>query len=538
MHKIFCLLVTLRAVAPLSLALCSAPAAFAQDDPVASVEQGLVSGSRHDGINRFLGIPFAAPPVGDLRWRPPQPAADWDGIRPAKEHAFDCAQRPAPGIAAPLAAPLSEDCLYLNIWTPGNTGASSGLPVMVWIHGGGFVNGGISPDVFDGSFLASQGLVLVSINYRLGRLGFFAHPALTAEAGEEGLLGNYGLMDQVAALRWIRSNIAAFGGDPERVTVFGESAGGMSVNFLLTSPMSLDMIDGAIVQSGGGRGNLTGERKVRQAHPGDNSLESLGLAFARSHGIEGDGAEALARLRALPADAVVGDLFMFNMSQNEDTYGGPAIDGQLVVEFPDIAMQAGRWSRVPIMAGATSDDIGNFPAVSLADAWLQFGDQAAAAQRAFVAQGSTDAETMRKLGQVWQMIEPARFIVDTAAAQDMPAYHFRFGYVADSQRAQWPAGARHASDVPFAMGTVTARYGALATPEDIAMGRMMGTYWANFARTGDPNGPGLPHWPRHASAEDVVMHFGPGYVPLADADDRGGQLDLVEGARSRTPVGE
>ena len=520
------------AVSGIALISGTIAAPSAAEPAAATVENGRLAGLTETGVERFLGIPFAAPPVGDLRWRAPQPVEDWQGIRDAKEHGFDCEQAPVPGIAAPLGAPLSEDCLYLNVWKPAEVAPGEKLPVMVWIHGGGFVNGGASPEVFDGRYFARNDIVVVGVNYRLGRFGFFAHPALTAENSDDGFLGNYGLMDQVAALQWVKRNIAAFGGDPERITIFGESAGGMSVNFLLTSPLSRDLIDGAIVQSGGGRGNIAGEIRVRQSAPGDGSLEATGLAFAQAHGIDGTGPAALEQLRALPANEIVGGLNMFNMARQSATYGGPAIDGRLVVEYPDVAFAAGRWSNVPVMVGATSDDIGSFPASIPAEAWEKFGDRSGAAQEAFAAEEADQQQVMKSLGQVWGMIEPARWIAETISAQGTPAYAFRFGYVAESERAPSVRGARHASDVPFAMGTVTERYGAKATDADIAMGQAMNAYWGNFARTGDPNGPGLPAWPRYSPQDDLIMHLGPNDLPATGEDPRKQQLDLVAYARS------
>ncbi|PWT84156.1 MAG: carboxylesterase, partial [Proteobacteria bacterium] len=257
------------------------------------IDTGRLKGATHDGVVSYKGIPFAAPPVGDLRWRPPQPAKPWTGVRSAQEYASDCAQKPFPGDAAPLGTPPAEDCLYANVWLP-EKAPSRKMPVMVWIYGGGFVNGGSSPSVYDGSQFAKRGVVFVSFNYRLGRFGFFAHPALTKENPNEPH-GNYGYMDQIAALQWVRKNVAAFGGDPGNVTLFGESAGGGSVLTMMTSPMAKGLIHKAIVESGGGRTLLMGRRYLDKASPeGTPSAESIGIAFAKSVGIEGTDAAALA----------------------------------------------------------------------------------------------------------------------------------------------------------------------------------------------------------------------------------------------------
>ena len=239
---------------------------------------GVVAGAVANGVVSWKGIPYAAPPVGDLRWRAPQPVAPWTGVRAATEYAHDCMQLPFPSDAAPLGTPPAEDCLYVNVWAPEKP-ASAKLPVMFWIHGGGFVNGGSSPSVYDGSAFARRGVVFVSLNHRLGRFGFFAHPALTKESPNDPL-GNYGYLDQIAALRWVRDNIAAFGGDPGNVTIFGESAGGGSVNTLLVSPLARGLFHKAIVQSGGGRaGGLMQPRDPRRGggrgrRPGEESPAS------------------------------------------------------------------------------------------------------------------------------------------------------------------------------------------------------------------------------------------------------------------------
>ena len=237
-------------------------------------------------------------------------------------------QKPFPGDAAPLGVTPAEDCLYVNVWAPAVS--ARGLAVMVWIYGGGFVNGGSSPAVYDGSQFAKRGVVLVSFNYRLGRFGFFGFPALTKENPSEPK-GNYGYMDQIAALQWVRQNIAAFSGDPGNVTVFGESAGGGSVLTLLTSPMAKGLFQKAVVESGGGRTLLMGQRYLDRSVPsGPPSAESVGVAFAKSAGIEGEDAAALAALRKLPANGVVAGLNMASMGG--PTYAGPMIDGKIVLD--------------------------------------------------------------------------------------------------------------------------------------------------------------------------------------------------------------
>ena len=259
-----------------AFSLAAPPAAPQDSGPVVKIESGRIRGVSSDGINIFKGIPYARPPVGLLRWRPPQPAEGWLEIRPATEYGHDCMQNPFPGDAAPLQTKPSEDCLYLNVWAPANADHKS-LPVMFWIHGGGFVNGGSSPAVYSGAAFAKKGVVFVSINYRLGRFGFFAFPALREEGDP---MGNYGYMDQIAALKWVKANIAAFGGNPNKITVFGESAGGGSVNMLLTSPLAHGLFQQAMVESGGGRDTILAPASLDRIGPhGETSGLLAGIAL-------------------------------------------------------------------------------------------------------------------------------------------------------------------------------------------------------------------------------------------------------------------
>src|SRR5216683_5875403 len=290
-------------------------AARLHSQEVVSIGTGQLQGSSEVGITSFKGIPYATPPVGDLRWEPPQPAARWSGVRPAKDFGHDCMQVSTRSVAAPRRTVASEDCLYLNVWVPEHR--TGKLPVMVWIHGGGWVVGGTSPDIYDGAAFASKGIVFVSLNYRPGRFGFFGFPELTRES-KTGQLGNYGYFDQLAALKWVQRNIAAFGGDPHQVTIAGESAGGGSVHAMMTSPLTSGLFSRSIVQSGGGR-SLVSTTALREGRNGQPSAEQAGVAFARSKGITGDGVEALKQLRALPPDAIVDGLNMASMFTKRST---------------------------------------------------------------------------------------------------------------------------------------------------------------------------------------------------------------------------
>ena len=388
----------------------------------------------------------------------------------------------------------------------------------------------MAPAVYDGSQFARRGVVLVSFNYRLGRFGFFAHPALTAET-PSGPLGNYAYMDQIAALKWVKRNIAAFGGDPGNVTVFGESAGGGSVHMLLTSPMARGLFEKAIIESGGGRGGLMPMRRIHEDTPGGPaSGESVGTAFARSAGIDGDAPAALAALRALPAERLVDGLNMASMGAAAGTYvGGPLLDGKIVVETPDQAYRAGRQARVPVLIGANSADIGFSFARTMDEVMAPFGANAATARAAYDPSGKGDVRAVgAAVGADRGMIEPARFTAKTLAGQGQPAFEYRFSYVARSMRSQWP-GAPHATEIPYVFDTVAAKYGKDMDPADEATARAANAYWVNFARTGDPSGPGLPRWPAYDAKTDPIMDFTPD-GPVGGPDPWKARMDLTEAA--------
>jgi para-nitrobenzyl esterase len=487
-----------------------------------TIETGKLRGAAADGLVSFKGIPYAAPPIGNLRWRPPQPAARWSGMHEASAYGHDCMQLPFPSDAAPLGTTPAEDCLVLNVWAPEHR--TGKLPVLVWIYGGGFVNGGSSPAVYDGSQFAKHGLVVVSFNYRLGRFGFFAHPALTKES-KDGLLGNYGYMDQITAMRWVQRNIAAFGGDPKEVTVFGESAGGGSVHMLMTSPTTTGLFQRAVVESGGGR-NLLGGTGLHESKDGRPSAEEIGVAFAKKNGIPGDDAEALKKLRALPSETVVGGLNMASMGEAQGTYPGPMIDGRIVTDKVETLYKEGKFQHVPMIVGANSMDIGFTRATTLDELFAPFGTNAEAAKTAYDAAGSTDVRALgMKVAADQFMIEPARFVAQTLSSQGIPVWEYRFAYVATSMRPQWP-GAPHATEIPFVFDTVHAKYGAQLTAEDESIARQTNEYWANFAKTGTPNGAGLPKWPLYTGKDELLTIQSGG--PVAESDPWKARLDLAQ----------
>lgn len=505
-------------------------AAAALAAPVARVETGTLQGMTSDGVTAFKGVPYAAAPVGDLRWRATKPAAPWQGIRDASKLGPDCVQGRMPG--SPEPAPQAEDCLFANVWRPAS--AKAKLPVMVWIHGGAFTNGGSSSPETWGDAMARRGLVFVTFNYRLGRFGFFGHPALSAEHPDEAT-GNYGLMDQMAALAWVRRNIAAFGGDPKNVTVVGGSAGGISINLLLGAPKAKGLFDKAIVQSGAGRRFLTPERRLAQDLPGKPSAQSVGLAFARKLGVEGTDAAALAALRALPADKIANNLSMATLVfQGEGAlYSGPVVDGQLIVETPEAAYGAGRQQKVPMIVGATSADLSLDFTPTVEAAYAKFGPDAAVAKAAYDPEGRLPLKALNQaIGGDRNMVEPARFIARSVAAKGAATYEYRFGYIAPAALAGSPYGANHSTEVAYVFDHVAAVYPSV-TPTDQAVAGRLADYWANFARKGDPNGPGLPAWPRYEAKGDKLLDVRPDGAFVGEADPWRARLDLAERAATR-----
>lgn len=498
------------------------------DSTIIKTEYGLIAGEQQKAVIRFLGIPYAAPPVGQLRWQAPLPPLSWKHILLAKQFAPDCMQEPMPGDAAQNRSGFSEDCLYLNIWRPANLHRHA-LPVMVWIHGGGFVNGGSSPAIYSGQEFAKRGVVLVSFNYRLGRFGFFAHPALT-DSQKNSITGNYAYMDMLAALGWIRRNIPAFGGDPNNVTFFGESAGGFAIHTLMVSPLAKGLFQKAIIQSGGGRIDDEDKRCLSEpSEDGLDSAESIGIAFAKRYGIIGTSAKALSALRALPASELAKGL---NMNSDDPTFSGPMIDGKLVINNPAHLYEIGTGIDIPLIVGANDMDIGISPQVNtMQDALAPLGPesfqravQVYDPERKFAPQDVADI-----LASDQMMVEPARFTAKMAAAQGQPVYTYRFAYVADCMKKVW-LGAPHASEIPYVFNTLQARSTHTATANDKAMSAQIQQYWVNFAKTGNPNADGLPRWPRYDAEHDQIMLFSAAGAQAthALADPWKARLDLVE----------
>jgi para-nitrobenzyl esterase len=507
---------------------------------VVRVDTGQLQGVIDDGVVTYKGIPFAAPPVGDLRWRPPQPAALWSGVRQAAEFGADCMQArfgppPAPG-APPVPAP-SEDCLFVNVWRPASAAPGAKLPVMVWIYGGGFVFGSSAMPSTSGIQFAKQGVILVAANYRVGRFGFFAFPALSREHPDEPK-GNYAYMDQIAALKWVQKNIAAFGGDPNNVTIFGFSAGGVSVHSLLTMPMARGLFHKAIVESGGSRDSVLTARPMSKDGVDPNypvSAETIGIQFAHSVGIEGTDQAALAKLRALSAEEVLRGAQAQAGASVPSYETTPILDGKLVTETAETAYNARRQPRVPLMLGSNSaDTAGNrIKATTKDQLFARFGQWSAQAKAAYDPDGSTDLSTLiSRANDDFGQAEPARFAASAFATNGSPVYLYRFSYVQTGMRDMFRAGTPHGGEIAFVFGTLgTAGFGPPPpppTPQDQAVSRMAQSYWVNFAKTGDPNGAGLPVWPRYDPGKDLIFDFHPDGTAGAVPDPWKARLDATQ----------
>jgi len=472
-----------------------------------------VRGVREAGTLAWKGIPYAAAPVGSLRWRAPRAVVPWQGTRDATRFGPACMQTDP--------VPKSEDCLTLNVWRP--VDAPGPVPVMVWIHGGAMVHG--SSALYPGAALANKGVVVVTINFRLGRLGYFAHPALTAEAPDEPS-GNFGYLDQRAALQWVQRNVKAFGGDPSQVTIFGESAGGGSVLAHLVSPMSRGLFHRAILQSPG----TPAARAASLPYSDLPAAERIAAAWAKSVG-----AENLAQLRKLPADAVVAGtgsketLALLALGRKPAGMAMMIVDGQFLVETPEAALAAGRQAMVPVMVGANDRDLPVGVASSKDDLFALFGPDAAVARHAYDPLGSQTLDELKQ--QVFAdrtLVEPARHLANEMARTGQQVWLYRFAYVSEAQRGQ-NMGTLHGFEIPFTLDVPAALVGDKVTPTDRVTADTVSTYWANFGKSGDPNGTGSAAWPRHDPLTDQLMHF-TNSGPILGTDPLRERLDLWQRA--------
>jgi para-nitrobenzyl esterase len=459
------------------------------------VEGGIIQGTVTEDLTIYKGIPFAAPPVGDLRWKAPQPVEKWEGVKQTIDYA------PAPMQGGNPASGKSEDCLYLNVWTPAKS-ADEKLPVLVWIYGGGFSFGSTSDPFHNGEHLARKGVVLVSVAYRVGQLGFLAHPELSAENPNK-VSGNYGLLDQIAGLQWIQNNIAAFGGDPNKVTIFGESAGGISVSMLCASPLTKGLIHGAISQSGGSFGPTR-----PTTYPGENMKQ---LQQAEQEGVEYAkkvGAASIAELRKMDADKLPMGMGM----------GGawPIVDGYVIPDDQFKLYEAGNYNDIPVLIGYNSDEGLSFPAGRTPEEFVasvqrRFGPYADSLLQAYPL---TDNEVKRSARNLmrdaafgWHTWSWARLQAKTGSS-NVFLYYFDQHAPREEGSPQADHGTPHGVDVPFVFKNLDAS-NPNTTQSDLAISEIMATYWTNFAKNGDPNGDGVTEWPAFTNENPQAMYLGP-----------------------------
>jgi para-nitrobenzyl esterase len=473
--------------------------------PIVQTQSGKISGAMlSDDIRVFKGIPFAAAPVGELRWKAPQPVKPWTDVKACTAYGASPMQgKPAPfgpwtwGYLIPK-EPISEDCLYLNVWSGAKNGKEK-RPVLVWIYGGGFSSGGSGCAIYDGEAMAKQGIIFVSINYRVGIFGFFAHPELTKESGRNAS-GNYGLMDQAAALQWVQNNIAAFGGDPGNITIAGQSAGSMSVHAMVATPLTKGLFHKAIAQSGASvtRGNAT-------------------LKDAEQDGARLAAGASLAQLRTLPAEELM---------KKNGSVRGPIIDGYVLPQqIADIFAQ-NKENNVILMTGWNQDEGMVFGPAQNADNYRtgmgkQFGKDSAMALRYYP--GSTDEEAARSAlylsrDQIFGM--PNYIWARDQATKNRKVYVYRFTRKVPATGEYAKYGAFHTGEVPYAYNNLKSGDRPYE-PDDQALADLMSSYWVNFVKHGDPNAKGMLHWPLFSNDTKTVMvlDLKPMAAPMTDAEN-------------------
>lgn len=486
--------------------------------PKVSIDSGTLEGIRLASIPHgaaFLGIPYAAQPVGKLRWKPPQSPPRWSGVLHATKYGPACPQLPSPWLPEMLGIQkmaTHEACLYLNVWTPDLDGMAK-LPVIVWVHGGGNVEGsGEWPPL--GATLAGRGVVVVSLNYRLGVFGFFAYPALSAESPHHAS-GNYGQMDQVSALRWVRRNISRFGGDPNRVTIAGQSSGALDICNLMASPIAAALFRRAILQSG---------VCVDSVYPGSHQAETNGMLLAKDLGVQ-NGPPSLAELRALPADRVL------QVAAHDPRVDlEPAVDGWFFPEQPAVIFAQGRQAKVPVLVGSNEDEVSIFasPIVggksyrpkTIAEyrRWLrrEFGTLADEVFAEYPADSDKDvAGVFRKMDTDFEFGFGARLLANDTAGIEQNAFLYHFTYVGAGEFAG--LGAFHSEESMLLSKKYWTSWIRRTSDEELS-NAIIG-YWVQFAKTGNPNGPGLPSWPVYSLKTDMCQqlgrHIGPEPVPRA-----------------------
>jgi para-nitrobenzyl esterase len=470
------------------------------------VTGGTVAGTAQGDLKVFKGIPFAAPPVGALRWADPAPVVAWQGTKQATQYGAPCMQDPSMMKFMGISAAASEDCLYLNVWTPAKARGDK-LPVMVWIYGGGFAGGATSAPLYDGSKLAGKGVIVVSVAYRLGALGFMADPELSKESGHGS--GNYGLEDQIAGLKWVQDNIARFGGDPANVTIFGESAGGIAVSMLGASPLAKGLFAKAISESGGNFG------PARKDNEGGVNMRAL--ADAEKQGadfLKALAAKDIAAARALPADKI-------QSGPGAGAQGGfwPNFDGYVLPGDQYELYSQGKFNDTPVLIGTNSDEGALFVQGPVAPAQFekQIRTQYGASADALLAvyPHATAAEALQSSRDVFRDTAFAWPTWTWAKLQTEKGTHPAYVYYFDVRTPAQPGGSSHASEMPYVFGNIDVPTVGGSKPDKATSDQMM-TYWTNFAKTGDPNGSGVPEWPKFTLKDQQVRVLGtsPGVSPV------------------------
>ena len=500
MRRNLCLLASIVALAVSGLGF-----ATATNNDTIKVDGGLISGIAAEGVRGYKGIPFAAPPIGDLRWKAPRPVVAWEGVRQCDAFGPECPQSPYPAGSMYVSPPRkqSEDCLYLNVWTAAKAGEK--LPVMVWIHGGALTRGSGANRTYDGAAFAKKGVVLVTINYRLGPLGYLADPELTAES-ENHSSGNYGVLDQIAALKWVRKNIAAFGGDVGRVTIFGESAGSWSVNALVASPLAKGLFHRAIGESGGSFGPMSSLKEDRGRLI---SAEKVGAAFAKAAG-----ADSIKALRAVPAEKIV-DVF------NNDVEGRkfrtqPTVDGWVLPDEIRNIFAQGKQSAVPVIVGSNANEMTSLTVPAAVPKTMdeyrkrmtaQYGEAINEFDAVYPAKSEADiaAAYLGALRDVTFTL-PMRTWARMTSTARQKAYLYFFSHVPPNQNSKY-LGAYHAGEIAYVFNNLN-KQNPLLQDADQKLADTMSSYWVNFATTGDPNGKGLPKWPPYNTEMEPYLDFG------------------------------
>ncbi len=521
-------MITFKRLAPASLAaaLTIAFAAFtsavshAQTLARAATENGEVEGLWEDGLRVFKGIPYAAPPVRDLRWRAPHPPANWPGVRQAYAFGPACPQTASKDI---MLDNMSENCLTLNVWSPARRPGTR-LPVMVWLHGGAFEKGSPRSTIYDGSNLASLGVVMVTFQYRLGFFGFFGHPQLDEEAKAEGVpTANYGLLDQIAALEWVKNNIEAFGGDPANVTLFGESAGGVSILALMTAPSARGLFHKAIIQSGGGRWvapTLTARSgKLLAAH-------EIGERAARAFRLKPE--NAVAGLRSKSWEEIQEALRIPELADHS-----PFLDGQLLTGQIEQVFSRGEEAPIPLIVGANSYEgvlLRNALHVSTAEVMRAAGPELEELSSLYPPQIIMTPDFLAD--HIWGdafFVEPARMIARSVSHKGQTVYHYNFDFQPPLLRLL--GGTPHGLEVAYALGNlrrvVPFPFGILMHPHNHEVSRWMTIYWTNFAKTGDPNVGGAITWRPFTESDEETFVFGNG-GPSIERDYLKERLDLFK----------